>query len=176
MIHIDFETRSEIDLTKTGPYIYAIHPSTEIICMGYKIGSAATKIWLPGLDLDLPDCIYSAFNVGFEYNIWNEIMHKKYNYGIKPIEQWHCSAALNAQFGLPQTLEKTAIILQLKNQKDREGNAIIKKICNLRPNWTRNKKGPKWFDFDLEKICEYCKQDVETEYELTCYLSGKLGN
>lgn len=35
-IIIDFETRSEVDLRKVGPWVYAEHPSTEIMCIGYK--------------------------------------------------------------------------------------------------------------------------------------------
>jgi DNA polymerase len=55
-IIIDFETRSEIDLRKVGPWVYAEHPSTEILCIGYKIGKhsnvAVHKKFLEGLYRD----------------------------------------------------------------------------------------------------------------------------
>jgi len=36
---IDFETYSETDLRKVGAFEYSIHPSTEIICAAWKIGT-----------------------------------------------------------------------------------------------------------------------------------------
>ena len=38
MITLDFETRSEADLTRVGAVAYAEHPSTEIICMAWVLG------------------------------------------------------------------------------------------------------------------------------------------
>jgi DNA polymerase bacteriophage-type len=36
VVSIDFETRSAVDLRKTGVYKYAADPSTDIWCMAYK--------------------------------------------------------------------------------------------------------------------------------------------
>jgi DNA polymerase len=46
-VYIDYETRSEIDLKKVGAVKYAKHPSTEILCMSYKIGKNPTRLWTP---------------------------------------------------------------------------------------------------------------------------------
>ena len=32
-LHIDFETRSRVNLIKEGAYNYAVHPSTSLICL-----------------------------------------------------------------------------------------------------------------------------------------------
>ena len=43
-LHIDFETRSELDIKKVGAYKYAKHPSTEILCMAYAIDDEPVQI------------------------------------------------------------------------------------------------------------------------------------
>lgn len=44
---IDYETYSECDLLKTSSYEYACHPTTEILCVSWKIGTRAELIkWL----------------------------------------------------------------------------------------------------------------------------------
>lgn len=44
---IDFESRSRIDLPKTGSWRYAEDSSTQIICLAYKVGETATEAWIP---------------------------------------------------------------------------------------------------------------------------------
>ena len=44
---IDFETRSAVDLSKTGPYPYAEHPSTSVMCLAFKEDNQPPRIWLP---------------------------------------------------------------------------------------------------------------------------------
>lgn len=45
---IDFETRSEAELKKTGTYRYAVDPSTEAICLAWRIrGTSDVKLWHP---------------------------------------------------------------------------------------------------------------------------------
>ena len=48
VIHIDFETYSEADLKSAGAYVYAAHPSTDILCMAWAIGDEEPSLWLPG--------------------------------------------------------------------------------------------------------------------------------
>ena len=38
--HVDFESRSTVDLKKAGVYRYAEHPDTEIICLSWRIGDS----------------------------------------------------------------------------------------------------------------------------------------
>ena len=48
---IDFETRSTVDLRKSGVYVYAEHPDTEIWCMSYSFdGNDEVHTWVPGVD------------------------------------------------------------------------------------------------------------------------------
>ncbi len=58
-ITLDYETRSEANLKKVGAVKYAKHPSTEIMCMSYKIGDGETKLWLPG-KMPFPEILRKA--------------------------------------------------------------------------------------------------------------------
>jgi len=72
---LDFETRSECDLKKSGAIKYAMHPTTEVICMGWKINDEKTQIWNPLTEpmpikfreaFWNPNTVIVAHNVGFE--------------------------------------------------------------------------------------------------------------
>ena len=43
-IHIDFESRSKVDIWSGGAYVYAADPSTEIMCLAYAIGNGPVKV------------------------------------------------------------------------------------------------------------------------------------
>ena len=36
MQHLDFETRSELELDEVGVWAYAAHPSTDVLCLGFS--------------------------------------------------------------------------------------------------------------------------------------------
>lgn len=44
-LHIDFESRSTIDLRKVGLHVYANHPTTDVICMGFAFGDRKVQVW-----------------------------------------------------------------------------------------------------------------------------------
>lgn len=46
-IYIDFETRSKIDISKSGAVRYSEDPTTEIICLAYALNDEPYKIWTP---------------------------------------------------------------------------------------------------------------------------------
>ena len=47
---IDFETRSLVDLKKQGVSVYARHPSTEVLCLGYQVigDGSPEEVWERG--------------------------------------------------------------------------------------------------------------------------------
>ena len=73
VVFCDFETRSAVDLRKTGVYKYAADPSTDIWCLAYKAPwSDDVLVWQPGdaVDTYLEDWIragglLSAWNANF---------------------------------------------------------------------------------------------------------------
>ena len=46
-LHLDFETRSAVDLREVGLYNYARHPDTSVWCMSWAIGDDDPYIWTP---------------------------------------------------------------------------------------------------------------------------------
>ena len=50
MLYLDFETRSECDLTMAGAYVYSRHPTTRILCAAYSIDDdKLPRIWLAAM-------------------------------------------------------------------------------------------------------------------------------
>lgn len=184
---LDFETRSEADLKSLGAYEYARHPSTEIICAGYKIDETPAKIWLPKMGGDkLVDVLLKADQIVVHNKIFEDVITRfvlaKYTdarFEI-PHEAWRCSAAKAAMHGLPRDLERASRVLNLATQKDMEGNRLIKKYMKPRTVWKKWRvaldlgeahdweEPKKYFDDpdEIEKIYKYCLTDVETEYLL----------
>ena len=67
---IDFETRSECDLATAGVYNYAMHRSTEVLCMCYAFDDGDVLTWTP--DQPFPQDVFRhqgpiyAHNATFE--------------------------------------------------------------------------------------------------------------
>jgi len=184
-VHLDFETRSACDLKKAGAYVYSTHPTTEVICMSYKIGSGITKnipmILIPKdlqnfeefeitpLYSDLvdaiknPDIIFVAHNAFFEQVIYKNVLCARFGWPEIPIKRWRCTAAKASACALPRSLEGVTNALNLKVQKDMDGRRLILKYCKPR----KTKDGSlKWWDDpdELNRIFTYCNNDVEAEY------------
>ena len=93
-LHIDFETRSELDLKEVGLHRYARHPSTDVWCLAWAFGDDEPSIWTPGDDWPFERYIKEgvpvhAWNVAFELEIWNEILVKRYGWPPLTLEVSH---------------------------------------------------------------------------------------
>jgi DNA polymerase len=170
-VSIDFETRSAVDLRKTGVYKYASDPSTDIWCMAYKAPwSDDVRVWLPGDEMDtyLEDWIMaggllSAWNANFERTIWNEIMVGRYQWPRTNIKQWRCTMAQASAMGLPRSLGQAAAVLGVEEQKDKVGAALMLRMA--RPRKVNADGSYTWWNTKdkLDTLVEYCRQDVRTE-------------
>ena len=47
ILHLDYETYSECDLTSAGVYRFAEHPSTEIMACSYAFDDGPVTLWVP---------------------------------------------------------------------------------------------------------------------------------
>ncbi len=185
-ITIDFETRSELDITN-GPWIYSRHPSTDILCLAYHIPGQNIKLWKridkkPPQDLfdaifdDEKNYYIEAHNVFFELCIWENVGVKKYNWPALPTNRLICSAAKAAAHALPRSLDAAGQAMNLEITKDKTGTMLINKLS--KPQKPTKKDSRVWLnegdDDDTDKLFEqlykYCKRDVETE----ALLSSKL--
>lgn len=179
-VHIDFETRSELDLREVGLHNYARHPSTSVWCMAHGMGDDEPGLWVPWFDLDPAvrrhvesgGHVY-AHNAPFELAIWNAIMVPRQGWPVLHPEQTYCTMAMGYAMGLPGALEDVALALGVNMQKDMEGRALMLRYA--RP-WRRDPT--QWLDAcpqftqggqkytgaeGLARIHEYCKQDVRVE-------------
>lgn len=173
---IDFETRSVADLKKVGAWNYSKHPTTEILCMAYKLPGQDVDIWTPdrGFPSSLVDHIkkkrlIEAHNVLFEIVHWLHIGEVKHGFPKVEMNQWRCSAALAARYGLPRTLWGAGKALRLPFQKDMDGHKLMLKMSKPR---NIKKPGLHWHEDlnDLLRLYEYCKADVMAEYAISEHL------
>lgn len=171
VVSVDFETRSAVDLRKTGVYKYAADPSTDIWCMAYKAPwSDDVLVWQPGdaVDAYLEDWIragglLSAWNANFERTIWNNIMTGRYQWPDTRINQWRCTMAQASAMGLPRSLGQAAAVLGVEEQKDKAGAALMLRMA--RPRKVNADGSYTWWDTKdkLDTLVAYCRQDVRTE-------------
>jgi DNA polymerase len=81
--------------------------------------------------------------------------------------------ALCNRYGMPGSLADAGEILQVSVQKDRRGKALIKKICTPNKAGKRPKLGVDFSQQDLQDFANYCKQDVDSTYQLLKCLPSK---
>lgn len=169
-LHIDFETRSPVDLRKTGVYVYAECPDTDIWCAAYALGDEKPRLWLPGLDCpdDVREHIESgktvtAHNASFERIIWRDIFKPRYEWPEPRLEQWRCTMAMSYALSMPGSLDMAAAALGLDHRKDDAGYRVMMQMAKPRK---RHEDGTyTWWDDDerKQKLFAYCLQDVVVE-------------
>lgn len=167
---IDFETRSECQIRKTGHHPYARHPSTEVLCLAAESTEGHQSLWLPGEEIPswLREHVEAggemhAHNAAFEIAIWKHIMVKRLGWPEVRLRQWHCTAARCAALALPRSLAGAGEALGLSVQKDNEGHRVMMKLCKPRKPSKHDKR--KYFDDpeDFKILYNYCVKDVKAE-------------
>lgn len=201
-LYIDFETRSPVDLKKSGAYKYARHPATTILCAawavktpgrptsrpyiwwpyigerGYmNIGDSTTEMFIKALKKS--DTIH-AHNAEFDRVIYDQVM-PRLNAGFPeiPLEKWRCTAAKIAYHALPRRLEHAAEALELIARKDMGGHKVMLKWSKGTedPLWSRSEEAPiNYAAWDPSRKAEFdqlCRY-CKTDIEVTCELDSLL--
>lgn len=180
---IDFETKSELDITVVGAHKYAMHPSTEILIMGYsfnevdvydydiyfskskqldKITSRVEKKLRQGYKL-------RAFNSMFEYLIWKYVGVRQLGLPKLKISQTYCVMAESCAMGFPASLENAAKSLDLVDQKDSSGSALISFFCKPIKKGGTEFRSPLDHKEKFINFKHYCRQDVTVQIGIsTC--------
>jgi len=160
-IHIDLESRSEVELKRVGSYKYWNHPSTELLCACIAVNDEPVqRVNLEEIPLD--GDIYVAHNAEFEC-VGLEAL------GLSiPRNKWRCSMASCAYYNLPWALDAAAYVLGLEHQKDDEGKKLMLKMCKPLPVRQQKANGGQWLDSAelRDRLASYCEKDVETEREV----------
>lgn len=152
---------------------YAAHPSTEVLCLYYDLKDGrGRRPWYPGTPnpQDLLDHIaaggpIAAWNVTFEFWIWNMVCVRRLGWPPLQIEQCYCDMAKSRRHSLPGAMGKCAEVLGTPD-KDKAGKNLIQKLT--RPHTpTKNRPSVRrtpatdWDDFIA--FYDYCDQDVKCE-------------
>jgi DNA polymerase len=187
---IDFETRSACDLKRRGAWLYSKDPTTEILCLAYRLPGwkpGKTKLWHMAhpeigveespIPQDLLDWIefgglVEAHNSFFEWAVWNHIAVPRFGWPALDQGQMLCSAAKASAHALPRDLKGAVNALGLSEKKDDDGKRLLNKFSKP-ARMSKNEKaifGDMVFftiDEEITKLWSYCRQDVIAEEGLS---------
>ena len=171
----DYETRSACPISR-GLWHYANDEQADVLCFAYAFDDESPKLWVPGQPN--PEVLlkhisdggkFAAWNVLFEWHIWNYICVPKYGWPELKVEQCVDTMAFAAAMNLPQSLGPCAEALGLPQdkQKDKRGKYLIQRLC-VPHKPTKTRKGIWVEDAALtQELHQYCLQDVVVERELS---------
>lgn len=192
LLHIDFETRSTVDLKASGIDNYAKHPTTDVWCMAWTIDDGKVCLYVQpfqkciiALDHVRAGGTVIAHNAQFELAIWNHVMVPRYGWPPLKPEQCRCTLAQAYSMALPGSLERAAAAVGIEMQKDMAGHRLMLQMAKPRemkacPSCSDNPEPwgcpichdahtvPVWWDEPekLQRLYAYCKNDVEVERQL----------
>ena len=149
ILHRDYETRSVADLKRVGAHVYAALATTDVWCCAYAVDDGDVQLWTPGMPVPVEfieaarnhDWLVCAHNDAFERAIETHIMAPRYGWPLIPLEQ----------------------------QKDAAGARLMKEMSRPRKHRVgEDPNGIYWVDDrkKLERLFEYCRQDIRTERAL----------
>lgn len=177
MLFRDIETQSKLSLKKVGAAKYATDPSTGVWCVAFAVDDDPKQLWWPGDPVPPPFSEAAAnptwgvgaHNDGFETSIEQYVLHAHHNWPIVSLERHRCTMAMCQALGLPAKLSAAADALELAHRKDTAGERLMRQMSNPRkPRQGEDPTGTYYFDDHerLDRLGEYCKQDLETAREL----------
>ena len=187
-LSIDLETRSSVDIGKSGVYRYAEAEDFAILLFGYAVDGGTVEVidiangeQIPQEILDAltdDNIIKWAFNANFERVCLsrylsdlgidldpfrdNHPLSKECARFLSP-HSWRCTMVWSAYMGLPLSLAAVGRVLGLEEQKMTEGKALIRYFST--PPF-HEPAGEKW-----ELFKSYNRRDVEVEIAIQKRLS-----
>ena len=159
-LSIDIETRSSVDIGKSGVYRYAESPDFEILLFGYSVDGGEVRVIDLANGEAIPQEVISAltddniikwaFNANFERVCLSRYIsdlgmsldpfHDSYPLStecarfLNPVG-WHCTMVWAAYMGLPLSLAAVGTVLGLEEQKIAEGKALIRRFSTPPFRW-----------------------------------------
>lgn len=192
-ISIDIETYSPVDISSAGVYKYSEHPDAKLLLFSYSVdgGDVITIDVAQGEEIPVeilkaltdPSVLKFAYNCNFERTFLAIWVHRNYSEYFKSYStkddtvsnyfdptSWRCDMVWAGYLALPLSLEACGAVLNLEQQKMKEGKALIKLFC------VPNKKGfrtlPSEAPEQWELFKEYNKMDVIVENAIHSRLSN----
>ena len=138
--HRDYETRSTVELKKTGAHFYLRHPTTSILCCSHAIDDGPVSLWIPGqpvpqdfLDADkTPDAETWAHNCAFEQDVERFIAGPRHGFPVFDLKKQRCTMATGYALSLPGSLEMAAPAVGIKEGKDTIGGRLMLQLAKPR--------------------------------------------
>lgn len=162
-LFLDFEARSELDITKCGARAYAEHPSTEPLCCAWVVGlTNEIQLWLPGEPIPTEwDGNQLAPWVAQNKDTERHMLDCKFGLTVLP-EAWIDLATWASAAGMPRNLHDIGISLHLSVQKESKGAML----ALAKPRKITRKNTSKWWTWEerpelYEQLYAYCKADVD---------------
>lgn len=165
-------------LPSIGAAKYTEHPDAEVLCLAYDLKDGRGKrLWVPQdsppVDLFnhiLAGKLIEAWNVAFEYWVWNNICVRKYKFPPLPSFQIRCAAAKSRAHALPGSLDPAGEVVNIKNKKLKDGRRLIMKF-SIPKNPTKKDSRTRILPIDDKddaiNLYNYCLKDIEAESELS---------
>lgn len=189
-LHIDIETYSSVDITKSGLHKYVQSDDFDILLFAYSLNEAPVEIVDLASGEKLPEEIFDrlvdprtlkyAYNAAFEWTCLNKYLSNNMRI-LSGINQWRCVMLHGCYCGFPPGLDAVGKALGFSEDKKKmaAGKALIKLFCNkhtTKPQqnalWDLSRVLPEHEPEKWELFKEYCKQDVVTEMEVERRLSA----
>lgn len=177
LAHHDFETHSIVDLRVCGADVYAEHPSTGVLCLGYTLADEPPTVWNPSQPDPAPLLRHIAaggplacWNSAFEEAIWAHVIPRRFPHWPRPKpEQFHDVMAWALAAALPGALEDCAPAMGLDVVKDEAGSRVMKQV--MKPRAVDGERIVWWHECTaepkvsgkFERLYAYCGQDVVVE-------------
>ncbi|WP_278341905.1 DNA polymerase [Acidaminococcus fermentans] len=191
-LSLDLETYSDVNLAKCGVYKYAESPAFEILLFGYAVDGGAVQVIDLAQGETIPEEILDAltddavtkwaFNANFERVCLSRYL-TDLGRSLDPFQDqhplsqecarflnpagWKCSMVWSAYLGLPLSLEGVGAVLNLDNQKMKEGRELIRYFCvpckETKTNGGRTRNLPQHSLDKWNLFKSYNKRDVEVE-------------
>ena len=167
-------------ISAVGTYVYAEHPSTDVLCLYYKLpGDNDVSGWHPG---DPPPIrlfawiaaggLVECHKAMFERAVWYLVMMRKYGWPPLPPKQLRCSMAKARVNNYPGALGELSKVLPVKIGKNEEGTRLINRFSV--PQKPTKKDDRIWIDPTTDpegpKLYAYCYQDVLAEEEISAMM------
>ena len=183
-MHLDLETFSSVDLSRSGVYKYAEAEDFEVLLFGVSVDGGAVRVYdlasgdkLPASikeALTDPTVIKVAHNANFERVCLSRYLGMPTGRYLSPTS-WRCTMTWAAYMGLPLSLAGVGAVLGLDKQKMTEGKDLIKYFCvpcaPTKVNGGRTRNRPADAPEKWELFVSYNKRDVEVEMQIEEKLS-----
>ena len=187
---VDIETYSEVDIKSCGLYRYATDPSFEILLIAWATddgsGFGETQCCDLATGDPFPTELLEAFqsgtvrliahNASFERVCFSVHLQRHFpSQYLQPgaflsPDNWLCTMVMAGSLTLPLALKDVGAVLKTVQQKDKEGERLIKLFsmpCKpTKYNGYRTRNLPQHYPADWAKFKRYCIQDVDTEIDI----------